>query len=461
MVQKALLFPRLLGFLVFLASMSFVFSCNNNQKKNDALERKRAFDGKERGMDKDTGRWLSWNVLLRDPNDAERALGIVEDSILNRLRAVNSSYSARFHIFYCPCDSLLYNIGATPLDGSGNPIVQPAPNPPQGGSGDWLVSVNNTINDRQLELKRNVDTNRIKGAFGNRFTSGLRKGSKVLAIIDTGIDTLSFPMQTRSLIWQPPAGSLKLFNYLGGAMDDFRDDNPGKHGTSVTALSLWAMGEGEFPRVMILKALDRNKIGSSFTVSCALSYAVKNKADVVNASLGYYERTNLVDSVLRHYLVLCSTNTPHPIFVFAAAGNDTNPHVVNKLCDFPNPSGKLEMGHLFYPACFHPTLSNVISVTGLTDPLKPCTFQNYSDSFVKLGVQNASGCCVYYIPFLSNVSEGSSFATPIAAGMLMRKIMTGGAADINAAINTTSATSAGTATIGGRFLLYTGNPSGL
>jgi hypothetical protein len=462
MVQKALLIPRLLGSFLFLVSLSLVFSCNNNNQKNDELEKKRAFDGRQAGMDKDTSRWLSWNVLVTKPENAERALGVVEDSILKWIRTkMSSGYSAKFDIFFCPCDSLLYNLAATPLDGAGNPVVPPStPNPPIGGSGDWLASVNNKILDRERELSNYVDTNKVRVPLQTRFTTGLRIGSKVLAIIDTGIDTLSFPMQTRSLIWQPSAGSMKLFNYLGGAMDDFRDDNPGKHGTSVSALSLWAMGEGEFPRLMILKALDRNKTGSSFTVSCALSYAVKNKADVVNASLGFYERTNAVDSVLRHYLVLCSSNAPHPIFVFAAAGNDLNAHNLNKLCDSLNNRGKLEPGHLFYPACFHPGLSNVISVTGLTDPLKPCTFQNYSDNFVKLGVQNAAGCCRYYIPFLSNISEGSSFATPVATGMLMRKIMTGGAADINAAINTTSTTSAGTATIGGRFMLYTGNPAG-
>lgn len=201
----------------------------------------------------------------------------------------------------------------------------------------------------------------------------------------------------------------------------FFDDNPGKHGTAVTALALQSIFKTSrlLPRVMVLKVLDAKSQGSSFTVSCALSYAVQNRATLVNASLGYYSKRD-VDSVLRKYLLLCQQATPVPVKVLAAAGNLHGPHNSSELCRTPA-TLQLNSSMLFYPACFNPTIPNIIAVNTLKDLSNGCFYQNYSNQFVDVGVLSKVNCCRFNV--LGTGYEGSSFATPIVSGMMMGCIL--------------------------------------
>jgi hypothetical protein len=73
-------------------------------------------------------------------------------------------------------------------------------------------------------------------------------------------------------------------------------------------------------------------------------------------------------------------------------------------------------------------LKNVITITGLNAFGKSCYYQNYSNTFVSLGVINKNSvdgqvrgkCCSYKAPFSGKYYEGSSLATPIACGLLLR-----------------------------------------
>lgn len=380
-------------------------------------------------------KWLDWNVLFQPgANNASRLqyMNYLQQYITDYINQYNATNSPRFVVsqtyIYCPCDSLLYNFSVTPLFASGQ-----APNPPippgrgQGGSGDAVqyTNLNNSVTiDSITQLMKPIDTTGIinLGSFS-------MDTSKTLAIMDTGLDSTLYADHFKGLLWKAPGGNT-IRNFLwfnnGQYLDYYADDDQFKHGSAVTTIALQALEKSfdkrpVMPRVMVLKVLDNNRIGSTFTVSCALSYAVQNQATLVNASLGYYSSGD-VDSVLRHYVGLCHTAGPKSIPLLAAAGN--LPGVHNPpLCGNTDKQNELTPSRLFFPGCFTTSFPNVISVTGLQNPQLSCFYQNYSNTYVSVGVENipASGpnCCAFQLPFLLSGYEGSSFATPVVSGKIM------------------------------------------
>jgi hypothetical protein len=207
---------------------------------------------------------------------------------------------------------------------------------------------------------------------------------------------------------------------LGDPRDNRDDDVVMKHGSLVTAAFVQRWNGNIFKmKFMELKALDAHGSGTAFSASCALSYAIQEKVDLINASWGYY---GAVDSILLHYIGLCNT---HSIPVVAAAGNIKGTHLPNMVDwhgpGYPNQEGLLSEGsggllpNLFYPACFSKDMPYVITVTGLnkdvtTGPL-PCYYQDYSPKFVSVGVINSLTCCTFTMG--STAVEGSSFEAPV------------------------------------------------
>ena len=203
------------------------------------------------------------------------------------------------------------------------------------------------------------------------------------------------------------------------------DDNAYLHGTTVAQL---AFGQSPGASVMILKAFDEEGIGQLDRILCALWYARKNKAHVVNLSFGYYGEEI---PVLRRFLEHLGKNKT---VVVAAAGNHTD------FDGIPNDIGVRK----FYPACFSADLPNVLAVTTVRcEPEEACPcnhgglqkfwfalrkalgllscylvpHENYSSQYVTLGVLFEEG----KIPdplHPGGYLEGSSFSTPVVAGKL-------------------------------------------
>jgi hypothetical protein len=273
-----------------------------------------------------------------------------------------------------------------------------------------------------------------------------------------------FSHEISTILWRPPAGN-EPFQVISGA-EGFFDDQHNKHGSGVTALALHSIMEtGPFPQLMILKALDSNNKGSSFTVSCALSYAIQHHAAVINASLGYYGTASVVDPVFRYYIDLCNQAHPAPIPIFVAAGNALGDHTSDKICYVTN-SNLLNDERSFYPACFTPDFGNVVSVTGLRNLQTACFYQNYSDEYVSLGVLNTQldnqWCCSFYVPFFDRTYrgyEGSSFATPVACGRFTRLLLNGQTSGVADFLNrlTLTSTLMPKATKNGKYINYDGN----
>src|SRR6185312_12759085 len=421
-------------------------------------------------------KWLDWNVLFNagtnaaDRNQAMDSLSqYITDYINNYNINTGSHFAVDQYVLSCPCDSSLWNLSAIPVMGSGQaPILPPPPKSGGGlgGNGDAIAYVNQNNSftvDSTMSLYDSVQTN-AKIHLDN---SGIDK-SKILAVMDTGLDSTLFEKRFAGLLWNAPNGrTLRNFQFFnnGLALDYYFDDEKNKHGTAVTAIALQAMEGGNpplrvKPRIMVLKVLDHNKKGSTFTVSCALSYAIQQHATLINASLGYYSKGE-TDSVLQYYAGLADSASPNPIPVLAAAGNLPGRHDM-PLCGDPHPGNELSAKRLFYPACFSTKYTNVISVTGLRDPQSSCFYQNYSNTYISIGVvtnPGSSNCCRFPVEFLKSGYEGSSFATPVISGKIMGCLLgTAGAVPRSCLDLISNTQSVKQVTVQGRYFTYTSPP---
>ena len=466
-------YMRTLGVLIILIMVLFGNSCKwfkSNKNKGVPHAQEDPLSRKQPGLDTVSNRWGSWNILLKPGTNSAAASAAIlafENNMIDKFNLANpslSGFTIHFDIFYCPCDSLLFNIGATLLDGNGESAVTPPPPPPSGGSGDAsLVSFNHAMVNTDDTAEHEPPPYSTVGVKLDLSVPGkiMRTDTQILAVIDTGIDTGYFSSEIRKLIWTAPEGPT-IFNTVYSNSADLRDDHIARHGSVVTALALRTLKEQEtqldltndLPRIMVLKALDKKKRGSTFTVSCALSYAIQHKAALVNASLGYYETSGLVDSVFRHYVLLCA-NPEKPITIFAAAGNLPGNRARDEICR-PGTDNLLTSSRMFYPACFSAAFNHVFAVTSLRDSHTSCFYQNWSPEFVTLGVlqknENSDTCCRFAVPFA--IAEGTSFATPVASGMAMYKILKGQTAQ-DFLRNIASETGSPLATKGGRYTAVT------
>lgn len=395
--------------------------------------------------------WINWNGTFKTTTDSKQRLDVVQQ-VRNEIDSVDSSYPVPDSLYspvtsylyryiterlgsstvfslinvqehYCSCkDTLLWNIQADiVIGGSGGSVPTPPPPPPKTKvSGDPLDAwATNDSLSKPETLPSLIDSSK-KVTFSQGFTFD---DSSVLAVIDTGIDTLLFdPALRENLLWHGPKGSQNLL--IGADSALYNDDHPVKHGTSVATIALNAYynerDNRHLPKLMVLKALDSTGGGDLFALNCAISYAIRNKASLINASLGFYGPQN---SVLSHYVNLSFSSS---IPIVAAAGNSDKHPVLSDLCKKElNQETLLSLRRLFYPACYSMFIDSfaVMTVTGLSEPGIPCYFQNYSPQFVTVGLVNGkleTNCCLFVLPFFTQGLgiSGSSFATPVVSGRM-------------------------------------------
>jgi Subtilase family len=249
--------------------------------------------------------------------------------------------------------------------------------------------------------------------------------TKTVAIFDTGIDTSGIP---RDYFYTSNISSClgntgnNGWNFVNNT-PDWADDNDGRHGTMVTRFVLNevnAYGGETGVKILPVKTHDKNGEGDLFSVLCGISYAADRKADIVNASFGFYTQnvkgaiSGSADSssvlFLKEFVTYYLTR--NNILLVAAAGNVTTQYSERDL-------NKIS----FYPASLSADLQNVIAVTtvdttnSFVDPN-----QNYSDTIVSIGVNadtTERNACLFSNPRIAgSLIRGSSFATPIATGNL-------------------------------------------
>ncbi|MBS1662608.1 MAG: S8/S53 family peptidase [Bacteroidetes bacterium] len=337
---------------------------------------------------------------------------------------------------FCSCkDSLLWNLTADlKIGGSGQSApTSPSPVAKGGVEGGAFDQLDNNGRVGKSTMREPVLDLAGKITFPQTFNT---VADEVLAVIDTGIDTTLYDGKVYGPLLTSFGGS--AINVMPDAdSTKYQDGEEVRHGSAVTAIALRAFYEQcgatkQLPRVMAIKALDDHGYGSTFSISCGLSYAIRNKATLINASLGYWGKQ---DSVLSYYLERCKQ---HSIPVIAAAGNDTLRHEGPLCSDAVIPNNLLvsNPSYMFYPACLsNDSRYSVITVTGMNSNLKPCRFQFYSSTFVDIGVVTQDPlpgfnsvstfpsdiCCGFRLPFINNsyALDGSSFATPVISGQIL------------------------------------------
>lgn len=411
-------------------------------------------------------RWVDWNILFK-PNstDSERTkvMDRIRDSIGLHLSDLNAadgrSDSVYVRFVFCPCDSLLYNLTADiSLGEVGTIATNPPKIPPPGSQGDLVQNI--ILNN---PFKENTGQPNLSDTSIYNSANYTPDTSKVLAVMDTGLDSTLFAHSFHGLLWNDPT-SPTIRNFLwylnGRDLSYYFDEGQTKHGSAVTATALEAIRriltpKTRYPKIMVLRVLDSSGTGSSFSVSCALSYARIKNATLINASLGYYGEGEK-DSILKHYVALCQKVKPSGIPIVAAAGNLRGSHAAGLYnspvnTSGPNPNLLIDT-NLFYPGCYSVDFDNVICVTGLSNVDSPCYYQNYSSTYVTIGVvtnPTSPYCCISGVRFNGQPEkgyDGSSFATPVVSGQTMAKLITTDMTPLGAANQVGSST--GTSTTG-------------
>jgi hypothetical protein len=425
-------------------------------------------------------RWADWNILFKTSStDSEKKQVIknLTDSIglyLSRLNSINKrSDSVNVNYVFCPCDTLLYNLTADiSLGAVGTLATNPPKIPPTGPQGDFVQNIlqNNPFNDN-ISQPGLTDTSLYNSVNYTPDTS------RVLAIMDAGLDSTLFANSFHDLLWSDPnTQTIRNFVwYLNGHGPSYYiDEGQNKHGSAVTSTALEAIRralapKNKLPKVMVLKVLDSSGTGSSFSVSCALSYARQKKATLINASLGYFGDGE-GDSILKHYVSLCNDAKPNTIPIVAAAGNVRGPRdpgsyksIVN--ISGPNPNLLIDT-NLFFPGCYSVDFNNVICVTGLHSIGLPCFYQNYSPNYVSVGVvtnspPDSTYCCISGVHFVGQPEkgyDGSSFATPVVSGQAMAILLQSNVKAIDAVHKIGTTSNVGSGAVARKYIIYRSIP---
>ncbi|MEB3266447.1 MAG: S8 family peptidase [Cyanobacteriota bacterium] len=238
------------------------------------------------------------------------------------------------------------------------------------------------------------------------WAQGITGAGVTVAVIDTGVDVLHPDLDAN--IWSNPgeiAGN-GLDDDGNGYIDDIHgwdfaanDNNPmdaNGHGTHVAGtIAAEANGFGQTgvaynARIMAVRVLDANGIGSHAAIANGIRYAAANGAGVINLSLGGASGSSTLLEALRYANAMGSV-------VVMAAGNDGG----------PSPG---------YPAAYASELGLAIGAVDASGNL--AGFSNRAGSAV-LDYVSAPGVGVYStLPGNSYATwNGTSMAAPHAAGV--------------------------------------------
>ncbi|PIS05278.1 MAG: hypothetical protein COT81_01825 [Candidatus Buchananbacteria bacterium CG10_big_fil_rev_8_21_14_0_10_42_9] len=259
------------------------------------------------------------------------------------------------------------------------------------------------------------------------------KGDATIAFLDTGIDTDHPDLQSKLWINENEIPNNGIDDDGNGYIDDYNGwnfvsknsninpDTTGaysldalQHGTVMASIAAAESNNNEGvtgiswdAKVMSLKVLNNQGLGSSLDVKSAIDYAVANGADVINMSffgLGYNQF--LYDAIQSAYNA--------GVVIVAAAGNTDSPENGNNL--------NVQKS---YPVCYdNPNGTNyVIGVAALDNLGRKSVFSSYGSDCVDISAPGEGFyAATMYNPqvglttFYGGPFAGTSVASPVIAG---------------------------------------------
>jgi len=409
-------------------------------------------------------------VLFKNDSATGRPLSIAaQQRIVDQINKVKKAGGSDIKILRrCPCDSALVLLEGDDLhnirirDEGGTVASNTDPRP--GVSGDGSLSAisgsESAIDVPQLlgAGTRNYFTTlppearRVVRAFQDvkeyrpiTSVAATDKGNFVVGVIDTGLNPAWVgPTGSASRLWRNPAeqtGTPGVDDDNNGFVDDlvgwnFVDINNNPidrlfHGTLVTELIDEQVrvrpAAAKAVRYMILRTHNDKGQSLLFDDLCAMAYARKNGAKIINVSWGFYDQEG--SPLLTYYL---RELRDQGVLVVAAAGN------IDPLADSAALAGGMDSAdlrnlakHKFWPAGAD-TISNVLTVTTIAGkpygPTQtggsitgPCPRQNWAAPFVDVGVANVGLSCDVINTLIGaggRAETGSSYAAPVVTGKL-------------------------------------------
>ncbi|MEZ4872371.1 MAG: S8 family serine peptidase [Bdellovibrionales bacterium] len=232
----------------------------------------------------------------------------------------------------------------------------------------------------------------------------------IIAVIDTGVD-IDHPVFTESnAIWtnsgEIPGNSIdddgngyvddvNGWNFVTNSGTMFDDDDHGTHvaGTILSvAVDIFASPVAEAPfKIMPLKFLDGNGVGTTTDAIAAIEYALANGATILNNSWGGPSYSHALHEAV------ADTYTAGSSFIAAAGNLGTN-----------NDSAPM------YPASYD--VPNVVSIAATTSSDNLASFSNFGYNTVHIGSPG-----VYILSTIDGGSfgymSGTSMATPYVSGI--------------------------------------------
>ncbi len=239
--------------------------------------------------------------------------------------------------------------------------------------------------------------------------SGMPAVKPVVAIIDTGLDISHYVIQDTQALWTnsgevPGNGvdddgngyvdDINGWNFVDNSPTMYDDDGHGTHVAGIVLsidqnIYITPLREARI-KVMPLKFLNGNGVGTTSNAIRAIYYAVNNGATVLNNSWGGTSYSAALHEAVAY------TYTKKAIFV-AAAGN----------------SGLNNDATPMYPASYD--VPNIMSILATTDYDYKASFSNFGAISVDLGSPG-----VFILSTVPNdafgTSSGTSMAAPFVAG---------------------------------------------
>jgi hypothetical protein len=269
--------------------------------------------------------------------------------------------------------------------------------------------------------------------------SGEGKDTIRVAVLDTGIDATS--VGSPGLQWKNAeektnetdddgncyTDDTQGWNFVGNN-SDVHDDNGNMHGTLVShyIINEFARSPKNFVQIMSLKTHDASGRGDLFSIICALHYAMDKRANIINASWGFYNYHDGPHPYLEN--LITDTLRKEGILFVTAAGNldkgmdefARNAYREKHGVEIPYTMLRNLEYNNFYPAYLSRNGKNVVTVT-TTDGTLVSPRQNYSERYVDVGVMgdvNDTNAMQFIAPSGTGLISGSSFATAIACGKI-------------------------------------------